>query len=108
MAAMPTQPDQERGSDRRTVGAPGRGPVTERTRLLVTLPIGLAAGLSAALATSWQLSVLIGWDTAASVFLAWVWLTIATKDGAQTRRLAIREDNSRTGSWFANSAGMAW
>lgn len=45
---------------------------------------------------SWQAAdLLIGWDTAAIVWLVWVGWAIVGKNYAETMKLAQREDNSR-------------
>jgi uncharacterized membrane protein len=54
--------------------------------------VALAVGASSAVAA------LAGWDSAALVFLTWVWLTIPTKDAAATAQAAQAEDASRTAS----------
>jgi uncharacterized membrane protein len=47
---------------------------------------------------SWSVATLAGWSTAALVFLAWVWWTVPTNDGAAAARVAQAEDASRTAS----------
>ena len=43
----------------------------------------------------WALAALVGWDVAAIIFLAWVWLTVWPMDAGTTGRYAHREDPSR-------------
>jgi uncharacterized membrane protein len=45
-----------------------------------------------------SVAALAGWDSAALVFLVWVWLTIGPKDAAATARGAQAEDASRAAS----------
>lgn len=67
-----------------------------RRRVLVLTAAGLAAAAAAGFMVSWQWAdLLIGWDTAAVVFLGWVGSAIVGKDSAETMQLALREDNSR-------------
>ena len=67
-----------------------------RKRVLVSAAAGLAAAAAAGFMVSWQWAdLLIGWDTAAIVFLVWVGSAIVGKDSAETMQLALREDNSR-------------
>lgn len=68
--------------------------VSAGARLAVAMAAGLAAGV-AATAAGYRLGPLIGWDTAAAVFLVWVWSTIWHRDPEQTAGLATREDPSR-------------
>jgi uncharacterized membrane protein len=56
----------------------------------VTLAVLLAAGV-----TSVSVAVDACWDAAALVFLVWVWLAIAFKDAAQTKKMAAAEDVSQ-------------
>ena len=64
-------------------------------RVLVSFVVGVAAFGVAWLATPWQAAVLIGWNVAATVFIAWVWFTVAGMDGEATARHAAIEDLSR-------------
>jgi uncharacterized membrane protein len=68
-------------------------------RVVVGAGFGAAAS-TAALAAGSSLSVaaLASWDTAAAVFLTWVWSTIGTKDAAATALSAQVEDASRAAS----------
>jgi uncharacterized membrane protein len=66
-----------------------------RTRVFVTFALGAAAfGISVAL-TAWQVAILVGWDTAAAVSLAWTFSAVWHRDSGATAALATREDNSR-------------
>ena len=53
----------------------------------------MAAAASAAV--PWQADLLIGWDTAAAVFMISVWSSVRGKDAVVTAQLATREDTSR-------------
>jgi uncharacterized membrane protein len=64
-------------------------------RVLVSFAVGIAAFGVAWLATPWQAAALIGWNVAATVFIAWVWFTVARMDGAATAQHASIEDLSR-------------
>ena len=70
-------------------GAAGR-------RVLVSFAAGIAAFAIAWLATPWQAAALIGWNVAATVFIAWIWITVAGMDAAATARHAAIEDLSRS------------
>ncbi len=64
-------------------------------RVLVSFAVGVAAFGVAMLATPWQAAGLIGWSVAATVFNAWIWLTVAGMDGTATAKHAAIEDLSR-------------
>jgi uncharacterized membrane protein len=65
------------------------------TRVSGGAVLGSAAGVLASLSGSWQLGVLIGWDVAAVVYVAWTWTRLRRCDAAATARLAVREDPGR-------------
>jgi hypothetical protein len=64
-------------------------------RVLVSFAVGIAAFGVAWLTTPWQAASLIGWSVATTVFIAWIWFTVAGMDGAATARHAAVEDLSR-------------
>lgn len=72
-----------------------RPPATAGTRVLAAGAVAVATGAVAGTLTSWQAAVLIAWAASAVTFLMWVWLTIGRMDAEHTRRLAVREDDSR-------------
>jgi len=47
------------------------------------------------LGPTWQVAVLMGWDVAAIVTIAWVALEVRGHDAEGTAKLAMREDDSR-------------
>ena len=69
--------------------------MSARTRLAACLASGLAAFTVAILLTSWQIADLVGWDVTGAVFVGWVLASTRGKDPAQTRAMAVMEDNSR-------------
>jgi uncharacterized membrane protein len=48
----------------------------------------------------WQVALLAGWDAAAALYVAWIWVSLRHKDAEVTRELATTEDSSRTASDF--------
>ena len=63
--------------------------------------VGLAvAGLAIKLG-HWKLAPLLGWDSAALVYLVWTWRNIWPMDAAETSSHALREDPSRAASDIA-------
>jgi uncharacterized membrane protein len=83
-----TTPDVPDGAGR-AQGAPAA------TRVSVAALAGVCAGLLVALPGDWQIGMLVGWDVAAGVYLAWTWATIWHRDAAATAQLALREDPGR-------------
>jgi uncharacterized membrane protein len=65
-----------------------------RTRVLMSLAVGVLALGIAMFLTPWQAAALIGWDVAASVFIVWVWLAVGRMDGEATKAHAGIEDRS--------------
>jgi uncharacterized membrane protein len=76
--------------DRR--GLAGRRAAVAAGAAATVLPVVLAAGVA------WSVALLLGWDSAATVFLVWVWATISRRDDVQTRSIAAAEDDSRAAS----------
>lgn len=64
-------------------------------RLLVAAASGLVAGVGMAFVVPWQPAVLIGWDVAAAVFIAWVLSHVLGSDALTTALVARTEDSSR-------------
>jgi uncharacterized membrane protein len=56
--------------------------------------VGTAVGLAASLRAVPSASVLIGWDSAVAIYLAWTWVAVWGLDSGLTARLAKREDPS--------------
>jgi uncharacterized membrane protein len=64
---------------------------------------GAAGGVAFALTwvlVPWQVALLAGWDAAAALYVAWIWLSLRHKDAEVTRELATSEDSSRTAADF--------
>jgi len=70
-------------------------------RLLVSGLLGGVALLVAVVASApWQLTVIAGWNTAATAYLVLVWATIGRFSAKQTHAMATIEDNSRHWAGF--------
>lgn len=70
---------------------------------LSALPRVLLSGLAGCVAAGtvawfvpWQITALVGWIVAAGVFSAWILIGVARLDPADTERVAMREDDSRS------------
>ena len=67
-----------------------------RRRILVGFAAAaVATAIAALVGASWSVAVLLGWDALLLVFFIWVWWTVFRKDGAETQKLALAEDDSR-------------
>jgi uncharacterized membrane protein len=69
--------------------------VSAGLRVAIATAAGTAVAIASALVLPWQVAVLGGWDTAAGVFLAWVWGKVARLGQDETASLATREDPNR-------------
>jgi uncharacterized membrane protein len=69
---------------------------SSRTRVMIALGVGLVIGGAVGFVSVWQLAVLVGWSAASAFWLLQVWFRVRNLDPEDTRRLATREDNSRT------------
>jgi uncharacterized membrane protein len=66
-----------------------------RTRVLVAAAIGAVAAFVVAWFVPWQLTVLVGWDVTAALVVGAVWLSIGRFTPEETKRFAVKEDDSR-------------
>jgi len=75
----------------------GRGKRTASgtMRIVVSLLAGVVAWVAADKLTTWYAAPLVAWDTAAVVYLAWMWLTVSQLKDSETSDFALREDPSR-------------
>ena len=64
------------------------------TRVTWALLGGAVAGAAASLFTPLSASVLLGWDVAVLIYLAWTWGVVQGLDPEVTAQLAKREDPS--------------
>jgi uncharacterized membrane protein len=62
--------------------------------------IWLAVGGAVAPFVIWPLAILVGWNASAAVFLATVLPVIVRADGPRTKRIAMREDETRDTAWL--------
>jgi uncharacterized membrane protein len=56
---------------------------------------GVAAAVALVAGASWSVAALCGFDVAALVFVAWVWISVWGADPVATARIARTEDASR-------------
>ena len=69
---------------------------SERRRVIVGATIGTLVMIGVAQVALWQLAVVTGWVTGASIVLLWTWIPILSLDSTATEAVSIREDNSRS------------
>jgi uncharacterized membrane protein len=55
----------------------------------------VAAAIAVVEGSSWSVAALFASDTAAAVFVIWVWLSVISRDATTTARIARSEDASR-------------
>jgi uncharacterized membrane protein len=63
--------------------------------VLVAAAVGVGAAIAVAWVAPWELTLLVGWDAAATTLLLVVWARLVRLDANQTRELATWEDESR-------------
>ncbi|MGD9796306.1 MAG: DUF1345 domain-containing protein [Acidimicrobiia bacterium] len=73
-------------------------PASSLERLIVVGATWCVSSALLAIAARWPMALLGGWDIAAAVLVAWVWLSIGRLDASETHEVATREDNSRVAS----------
>ena len=72
--------------------------VGSRIRVGVMLLVAAGVAVGVGVGVSWGYGLLAGWDSAAAVFITWVWFTIAWMGAAATQVHATREDPGRAAS----------
>jgi len=83
-----TSQDLPPASDRR------RG-ASARTRLLAALVVGMVVGVGVSVPGTWRYGVLLGWISAAAVFIGWMWVSIWPMDASRTAAHAGGENPGR-------------
>lgn len=83
------------GRARSTAAPAGWRAATSPVRFGVMLVAGIAAGIVVGLQAAWPFAVLVGWDVAALIFSAWIWLMMASMNSSTTAAHATREEPGR-------------
>ena len=65
------------------------------TQLLVATSAGTLVGVPLLILAPWQYAPLVGWDVAATVYMAWVWIVMWNRDAENTARMAVYADPTR-------------
>jgi uncharacterized membrane protein len=79
----------------RTVDPVGRRGLSARMEVGIAVVVGVVVTVPTVLAGSVPLGLLIGWDTTAAVYLTWLWVTVRSRDAAQTAARATTTDPDR-------------
>ena len=77
---------------------PASGPekfTSAATHIAVAGALGVVGSLIMGFTGGWGFAALVGWDIMATVFVAWIWLTIWPRDPRSTASHAVREDPGR-------------
>ena len=69
--------------------------VNARTRMGVMIAGGAVVGIIVGLQAAWPYALLAGWDTAALIFAAWGWATMASMSSSDTAAHATQEEPGR-------------
>jgi uncharacterized membrane protein len=73
----------------------GRG-LSARMEVGAAVLVGAVVAVPAILSSSVPLGLLVGWDTTVAVYLAWLWITLRTRDAERTAARATTTDPDRT------------
>jgi len=76
-------------------GTAGRHGVSARTRLLTSLIVGVVIGAGVSVPGTWRYGLLLGWISAAAVFIGWTWISIWPMDAQRTAAHAAGENPGR-------------
>jgi uncharacterized membrane protein len=68
---------------------------TARIKLLISVGAGVVIGLIAGILVDWKISPLVGWDSAALVYMTATWSKVLRFDPSLVEQHALREDPSR-------------
>ena len=71
------------------------GGASARARMISAFVVGLIAGVAGSLLLNWHYGLLIGWTSAAAVFVVWFWITLWPMGSSATASHAVREDPGR-------------
>jgi uncharacterized membrane protein len=69
--------------------------VDARSRLGLSVIVGIGVFVPVLILAEWQVAVLAGWDATSAVFVALVYLSTRRANSVKTRELAMKEDDSR-------------
>jgi uncharacterized membrane protein len=73
---------------------PRTGP-SAQVEVLASVLVGAAVAVAVGALVSFPLGLLAGWDTAAVVYMAWIWVTILRRDADETAHRATTTDPDR-------------
>jgi len=76
-------------------GAANHQGMSARTRLLTSLIVGVVVGIGVSVPGTWRYGLLLGWISAAAVFIGWMWISIWSMDAGRTAAHAAGENPGR-------------
>ncbi len=76
-------------------GTAGRRGVSARSRLLTSLIVGVVLGIGVSVPGTWRYGLLLGWISAAAVFIGWMWISIWPMDAQRTAAHAAGDNPGR-------------
>ena len=76
-------------------GTTGHHGVSARTRLLTSLIVGVVLGIGVSVPGTWRYGLLLGWISAAAVFIGWMWISIWPMDAQRTAAHAAGDNPGR-------------
>lgn len=86
---------------------PGPGRLLSARRALVSLAVGVVAGVGVGLGANPQLAPLVTWTVTVAVLLTWVWRRSWPQDAAGTEHLAEQESRTRSTDVWLLAAAVA-
>jgi uncharacterized membrane protein len=69
-----------------------------RARLAISIALGAVALVVTIFFLSWQIALLVGWDSVAVSFIVMVWASTHHRDSATVEAQAVKEDDTQVGS----------
>ncbi len=76
-------------------GAADHQGISARTRLLTSLIVGVVVGIGVSIPGTWRYGLLLGWISAAAVFIGWMCISIWPMDAGRTAAHAAGENPGR-------------
>ena len=92
MTDTPSTPSSPEPATKQSGQASGRADAPTWVRLVVAGIVAVVVGFGVAVPLTWQYGLLLGWMSAAAVFVVWTWVSIWPMDEFATAQRARRED----------------
>jgi uncharacterized membrane protein len=88
----PSTPSSPEPATKQSGQASGRADAPTWVRLVVAGIVAVVVGFGVAVPLTWQYGLLLGWMSAAAVFVVWTWVSVWPMDEFATAQRARRED----------------